>query len=124
MLRAVNIAWRTRRPLADVRSWVGGSLLDTLRRAGYDVESTTETAATGLAAEPGTEWILSKKIRPTFWLLFSVWAWLASMNTYWAVLTLSQLADGRTELLVAGDLPGPIAKILCTLAAPAPAVRA
>ena len=124
MLRAVNIAWRTRRPLADVRSWVGGSLLDTLRRAGYVVESTTRTAATGSCAEPGTEWILSKKSRPTFWLLFSVWAWLAGMNTYWAVLTLSQLADGRTELLVAGDLPGPIAKILRTLSAPAPAVRA
>lgn len=57
MIRHVTIAWRSHRPLESVRSWVSGSLLDTLRRAGYRMENETATANTAGGA-PGTEWLL------------------------------------------------------------------
>ena len=119
MLRHINIAWRSGRSLESVRSWVSGSLLDTLRRAGYKVESETATAnATG---EPGTEWILLKETRSLFWLPLSWLAFFFAKSRYQVVLSLSPLADGRTELLVAGDVPGPMAKALKKLAEPIPA---
>lgn len=117
MLRTVNIAWRSSRSLDSVRTWVSGSLLDSLRRAGYKVESETATAnSSGGAA--GTEWLLVKHQRSFFLLPFSFLAFLFASNKYQVVLSLSQLADGRSELLVAGDVPGQIAKLLKTLAEP------
>jgi hypothetical protein len=117
VLRTVNIAWRSHRSVAEVRTWVDGSLLDTLRRAGYEVQSVTNTAQA--VGEPGTEWVLLHQVRSTYWLLVSWIAWLWSKNQYWAVISLSPLPDGRSELLVAGDLPGQVAKLLKQLAAPA-----
>ena len=117
MLRAVRIAWRTHRTLESVRTWVGGSLLDTLRRAGYQVQS--ETATANAHGEPGTEWILLKESRSTYGLLISWIAWWWARDSYWAVLSLSQLHDGRSELLVAGDVPAPVASLLRQLAEPA-----
>lgn len=119
MLRTVNIAWRSGRSLESVRSWVSGSLLDTLRRAGYKVES--ETATANSVGAPGTEWILLKQSRSLFWLPISFLAFLWSKNRYQVVLSLSELADGRSELLVAGDVPGQVAKLLKQLAEPVPA---
>lgn len=120
MLRTVNIAWRSGRPLDSVRTWVSGSLLDSLRRAGYKVQSETATA-NSVGAASGTEWILLKEQRSFFWLPFSFLAFLWSKNKYQVVLSLSQLTDGRSELLVVGDVPGQIAKLLRTLAEPIPA---
>ena len=117
-MRHVRIAWRSARSLESVRTWVSGSLLDTLRRAGYTVES--ETATANSVGEPGTEWIVLRETR-SLWLLPVSWlAFLVSKNRYQAVLSLSPLADG-TELLVAGDVPGQVAKLLKKLAEPIPA---
>ena len=120
MLRHINIAWRSGRSLDSVRTWVKGSLFDSLRRAGYRVESETATANTGGGA-PGTEWLLVKKERSPFLLLFSLLAFWLSKSRYQVLLSLSELADGRSELLVAGDVPGRMAKLLKELAEPVPA---
>ena len=115
-MRHVRIAWRSARSLESVRTWVNGPLLDTLRRAGYTVESETATANSNSA--PGTECIVLRETR-SLWLLTVSWlAFLFSKNRYQAVLSLSPLADGRTELLVAGDVPGQVAKQLKKLAEP------
>ncbi len=119
MLRTVNIAWRSGRSLESVRTWVSGSLLDTLRRAGYKLQA--ETATANSVGEPGTEWILLKESRSLFLLPLSWLAFLFSKSRYQVVLSLSALADGRTELLVAGDVPGQVAKLLKQLAEPVPA---
>lgn len=117
MLRKVNIAWRSHRPLDAVESWVSGSLLDTLRRAGYKVDNQTSTANT-VGGAPGTEWVLVRTERSTLLLPFSLLAFLLSKSRYTVLLSLSELADGRSELLVAGDVPGRLAKLLKQLAAP------
>lgn len=119
MIRHVTVAWRSQRPLDSVRSWVSGSLLDTLRRAGYHLENETATANTAGGA-PGTEWLLVKKERSPFLLLVSLLAFWLSSSSYQVLLSLSELADGRSELLVAGDVPGRVATLLKQLAEPAP----
>jgi hypothetical protein len=116
MMRTVNVAWRSHRALADVGTWVSGSLVETLRRAGYEVQSVTSTAQAG--NEPGAEWVLLREVRSSFWLSISWIAWWSSKNQYWVVMSLSPLPDGRSELLVAGDLPGQVAKLLRQLAEP------
>ena len=113
MTKAVNIAWRSHRAYSDVQAWVNGSLVDTLRRAGYHVESMVETDT---AAGKGTEWTLKKNDRSLILFPISILAWLINKSTYHAVLKLNNLSDGRTELLVAGDLPGSVAKLLQQLA--------
>ena len=78
----------------------------------------SETATATAVGEPGTEWILLKETRSLFLLPLSFLAFLFSKSRYQVVLSLSPLADGRTELLVAGDVPGQVAKLLKTLADP------
>lgn len=117
MLKKVNIAWRSSRPLDSVRSWVTGSLMDTLRRAGYRLENETSTA-NSVGGAPGTEWVLVKKERSPLLLPFSLLAFWLSTSRYTVLLSLSELADGRSELLVAGDVPSRLAKLLKELAAP------
>jgi hypothetical protein len=117
MLRKVNIAWRSHRPLESVRSWVNGSLLDTLHRAGYKLENQTPTAST-TGGSPGTEWVLVRSERSLFLLPFSILAFWLATSRYNVLISLSELADGRSELLVAGDVPGRLAKLLKQLASP------
>lgn len=117
MFRKVNIAWRSHRPLDAVESWVSGSLLDTLRRAGYKLENQTSTANT-VGGAPGTDWVLVKTDRSLFLLPLSLLAFWINKSRYTVLISLSELADGRSELLVAGDVPGRLAKLLKQLAAP------
>ncbi|GAA2003342.1 hypothetical protein JL107_02560 [Nakamurella flavida] len=48
--------------------------------------------------------------------LFSLLLWWLTPNTHRAVFWVGSLADGRTELLAAGDLPGAVARTLQDLA--------
>jgi hypothetical protein len=103
VLTSVNVTWTTARPAADVRRWVGSSMVDTLRRYGYRVESDTPD-----------ELVLTHRA-PSSWplLLFSVFAYLLSQHrSYQVVFKFLTTPEGLTRLLVIGDLPAKVADVL------------
>ncbi len=112
MTRAVDVRWTTDRTYPDIRSWVQGSLLTTLRKAGYRVESNVESET---AAGPRFVWQLKRTNRSLFLLPISILAFLVNTSSDKATLTLST-AGPHTELHIDGRLPSGVAKLMQKLA--------
>lgn len=118
MARKVKLAWRTHRPLAEVNAFLTGTVFDALRSYDYLFEPPADLPRGG---QPGTEWVAVRKGGPAGLWMVSLLLWWLRPNTRRVVFWVGRLADGRTELLAAGDLPGPVARTLQTLADRPPA---
>ena len=106
MVGAINFTWTTSRSLADVRNWVSTSVVDTLRKAGYHVNSDT------------AEELVMTHRGPSSWpiLLFSVVAfWLSDQRSYQVVFKFIPTVDGKIQMLVIGELPTRVSSILYEL---------
>lgn len=109
---AVNIAWSSRHPIAEVRAEATSQLVHAVSRSGYRVTSSSDA-----------EIILVRTYRPLFiWavtiLLFPVGliAYLLNSKQSSLVLTFESAAGGETELRLAGEAQGSVAAKLRRLA--------
>lgn len=113
MAKAVDVRWTTDRTYPEVRTWVQTSLLVTLRKAGYRVESDVESeTATG----PHFVWQLRRTNRAPLLMPLSILAFMVNTSTDKVALTLSTAGTHR-ELHIDGRLPGGVAKLMQQLAA-------
>jgi hypothetical protein len=107
VITPVNLCWTTSRTMEDVRSWFQLSVTSSLRKAGYRVSSDTVD-----------ELVMRHPASSQWWLiLVSFWAfWLSGQRQYQVVFKFVHLVDGRSQVLIIGDVPGKLAEILEDLA--------
>ncbi|AZI57071.1 hypothetical protein EH165_01700 [Nakamurella antarctica] len=103
MIAPINFTWTTTRERADVRAWVVSSVADTLRRSGYRITADSPDELV-MARRPENGMLM---------LLISVWAFLLSnRRDHQVVFKFTVTPTGLTQMLVIGDLPTRVSKIL------------
>lgn len=113
MTKSVDVRWTTDRTYADVRTWVQGSLLETLRKAGYRTDSDIETESD---AGPRFEWRVRRVNRSPLLFPISILAFLVNTSTDKAAVTLTAPPGAHTQLHIDGRLPNGVAKLMTKLA--------
>ena len=86
------------------------SVATTLRKAGYRVTASTPD-----------ELVMTHAGSSNWWLLLISWMafWLSDTRSYQVTFKFLALADGRSRVLIIGELPSKVAAVLEDLVAPA-----